>query len=601
MQRKFLGMEALLFAFVVLFTGCGNVPENSKSVAANKGQNSGVDFEALQKKAMEFVPKIGKQGGELLISSLSDPKSFNPITSGESSTSDFTMFMFEGLIKVNGASLRPEPNLAKSWEVSDDGLVWTFHMRPGIKWSDGTPITAYDVTFTFNDLVLNSSINPCPVRGNFMIEGKKVEVKALDSATVQVTLPYPYAPFIYSMMMEILPSHKYEDSVKKGKFSNELSIQTKPEQIVVSGPFMLESYVSSQKVVMKRNPFYWKKDNEGNQLPYLDKIIFKIVADYNAGLMLFLQGKIDYWSAYGGDYPELKKNESKMDYTVYRLGPNTKSNFLFFNQNTGIDKKTSKPYVDKVKLSWFQNKNFRKAVAYAMDKDNMIRIVMNGLGYPQWSPLTPSEGVYYNPDVQKYPYDLNKAKQLLKDEGFIDRDGDGIIEDKDNNKVEFSMVTNSENNVRAKIAEIIRKDLESIGMKVNFQLIDFNSMVQKMDNPPFEWEAILLGFTGTIDPHFGKNVWHSAGPTHLWNPLQEKPATVWEARIDSLFEAGVKTMDEQKRKTIYAEWQKIAADELPLIYTIIPEMILCMSDKYDNLNPTLKGDMFHNIEYIFKK
>jgi peptide/nickel transport system substrate-binding protein len=596
---KLPDMSILLIAFLMVFAGCGGgADNNTKAVLSD--QISGVDYEAIQKKAMEFVPKIGKNGGEMIISSISDPKSFNPITSGESSTSEFTQYIFEGLVKVNGATLRPEPNLAESLEVSDDGLVWTAHMRKGVLWSDGTPISAYDVTFTFNDIIYNTTINPCPVRGNFIMGGKKIKVEALDSSKVRFTLPYPYAPFAYSLMTEILPRHRFQKSVQKGTFSTELSIQTPPDQIVGSGPFLLESYISSQRVVLKRNPYYWKKDKEGNQLPYLDRIIYKIVADQNAALLLFLQGKVDFLEAKGSDYPDLKKNEAKGNYTVYRMGPNTTSNFVFFNQNTLTDSK-GKPYVDKIKYSWFNNKNFRKAVAHALDKDNMIRIVMNGLGYPQWSPLTPSEGLFYNPDVPKYPYDLEKSKELLKNEGFIDRDGDGIIEDKDGNRVEFSLITNSENNVRAKIGEIIRKDLETIGIKVHFQMVEFNSLVQKIDNPPYDWDAILLGFTGVIDPHFGMNVWHSTGATHLWNPMQKTPATPWEARIDSLFEAGVKTMDEQERKKIYGEWQNIVAEELPLIYTVIPEMILCMSNNYENLNPTLKGGMLHNIEYIFKK
>lgn len=601
MLSKLSGIYVLLITSMVGFYGCGGKTENSKGVSESSNQLTGVDYEAIQKKAIAFVPKIGKSGGEMILSSASDPKSFNPMTSSESSTSEFTQHMFEGLIKVNGATLRPEPNLAESLEVSSDGLVWTAHMRPGLLWSDGTPISAYDVTFTFNDIILNNSINPCPVRGNFIMGGKKIEVKALDSSTVRFTLPYPYAPFAYSLMQEILPRHKYEKSVKKGSFTTELSIQTPPDQIVGSGPFLLESYISSQKVVLKRNPRYWKKDKEGNALPYLDRIIYKIVADQNAALLLFLQGKVEFLEARGSDYPEVKKNEAAVDYTVYRMGPNITSNFIFFNQNSGIDPKSNKPYLDSVKYGWFTNKNFRKAVAHALDKENMIRIVMNGLGYPQWSPLTPSEGIFYNPDVPKYPYDLKKANELLKSEGFIDRDGDGVIEDKNGNKVEFSLLTNSENNVRSKIGEIIRKDLESIGIKVHFQLVEFNSLVQKIDNPPFEWDAILLGFNGVIDPHFEMNVWHSTGATHLWNPNQKKPATVWEARIDSLFDAGVRTLDEQQRRKIYAEWQNIAADELPFIYTVIPEVILCMSNKYENINPTLKGGMLHNVEYIFKK
>ena len=252
-------------------------------------------------------------------------------------------------------------------------------------------------------------------------------------------------------------------------------------------------------------------------------------------------------------------------------------------------------------MSWFTNVQFRRAIAYALDKRNMITIVMNGLGYPQWSPMTPSEGYYFNPDVPSYPYDLEKAKKLLADAGFADRDNDGVIEDADGHPVEFSFVTNSGNVVRARIAEIIRKDLEKLGCKVHFQVLEFNSLKQKIDNPPFEWDAVLLGLTGAVEPHFGKNVWHSRGTLHMWYPHQKHPATAWEVAIDSLFDRGVKEVDTEKRKEIYHEWQRIAAEQLPLIYTVLPERILCIANKFGNLNPTLNGGLLHNLEYLYVK
>jgi peptide/nickel transport system substrate-binding protein len=326
-----------------------------------------------------------------------------------------------------------------------------------------------------------------------------------------------------------------------------------------------------------------------------------VVADQNAEVLRFQRAEIDFLTARGQDYPMLKKGEEQGGYAVYRLGPATGSNFLFFNQNRGTDKTTGAPYVTPVKAAWFANKNFRKAIAYSIDKDNLVRVVMNGLGYPQWSPMTPSEGYFFNNDVSEYPYDTIKARELLLAEGFKDTNGDGILEDKNGNQVEFSFITNSGNNVRIKIAEVIRKDLERLGFKVHFQQMEFNSLVQKIDNPPFEWDAILLGLTGGVEPHFGKNVWHSSGSLHMWNPRQEKPQTSWEAVIDSLFDAGVKELDPAKRKVVYDEWQRIAADELPLIYTVLPERILCITNKFGNINPSLNGGLLHNLEQIYLK
>ena len=587
---------------ILQITGCSDGKKNAQSQASLTDTSSNkVDYLALQKKAMSFTPQIGKAGGQMILSTTSDPKSFNPITATETSTTEFTQYMYEGLLRINGVTLMPEPNLSDSWEVSPDGLIFTFHIRDGVVWSDNTPFTAYDVEFTFNDLIYNNAVSPNSSRDIFTMEGKKIGVKALDSAHVQFKLPFTYAPFLRVMSQEILPKHKYSAFVKKGSFSTALGIQTSPALMVGTGPFMLESYISSQKVIFKRNPLYWKTDSAGNKLPYINSLIYTIVSDQNAELLQFKRGEVDYLLAKGEDFPGLKKDELTSNYTVFRLGPATGSNFLVFNMNTDSDPKSGKPYVEKTKLSWFTNIKFRQAIAYSLDKENMIRIVMNGLGYPQWSPMAPSEGYYFNSKVTEFPYNIEKAKQILSEEGFKDTNGDGILEDKNGHPAEFSFVTNSGNNIRVKIAEMIRKDIESLGIKVHFQQLEFNSLVQRMDNPPYEWDAILMGLTGGPEPHSGQNVWQSSGTLHLWHPLQKQAATQWEATIDSLFDAGVKELDTTKRKALYDRWQQITSDQLPLIYTVLPERILCISNKFGNLNPSLNGGLLHNLEYIYFK
>jgi peptide/nickel transport system substrate-binding protein len=229
----------------------------------------------------------------------------------------------------------------------------------------------------------------------------------------------------------------------------------------------------------------------------------------------------------------------------------------------------------------------------------MIRIVMNGLGYPQVSPMTPAEGFFYTDSVLTYPYDLVTAKRILAEAGFTDQNGDGILEDSTGHPVELSFVTNSGNNVRVRIAEIIRKDLEALGFKVHFQQLEFNSLISKIDNPPYEWDAILLGLTGGSEPHFGRNVWHSSGGLHMWFPNQASPSTPWEKSIDSLFDAGVKELDINKRKAIYDQWQKIAADKLPLLYTVLAEQIYCINNRIKNINPSPNGGVLHNIERLY--
>jgi peptide/nickel transport system substrate-binding protein len=595
------GLCAIGVGVCMVLLGCGGKGQNTPGAGADTLAPQSVDLEALTRKAEAFVPTIGKRGGTMVLSSFSDPKSFNPVTSTEMTTTEFTSYMYEGLVRINGVTGMPEPGLAQGWDVADSGLTWTFHIRPGVRWSDSIPFSAYDVTFTFNDLIFNPKINPNSSRDMFMIEGKKIAVTALDSQTVRFSLPFQFAPFLRAMSQEILPQHAYGRFVTSGQFSNSLGIKTPPSEMVGTGPFLLESYISSQRVEFRRNPQYWRKDSSGNALPYLDKIVYMIVSDQNAELLRFQKGEIEFLSARGEDFPTLKRDAATRGYTVYRVGPATGSYFLFFNQNTNVDPASKRPYVDAKKQLWFRNKFFRQAIAHSLDKESMIRMVMNGLGYPQWGPMSPAEGYFYNPDVAKYPYDIARAKQILAEQGFRDRNGDGFLEDSSGNTVEFSFVTNSGNNVRIKLAEIIRKDFERLGFKVYFQQIEFNSLIQKIDNPPYAFDAVLLGLTGGPEPHFGRNVWNSKGSLHMWFLGQKTPSTPWEARIDSLYDAGVKELDQAKRKAIYDEWQRIVAEELPMIYTVLPDRIYCISNKFHNINPSVFGGILYNIDQIYKE
>jgi peptide/nickel transport system substrate-binding protein len=566
---------------------------------AKQADAAAVDFSAIQKKAEVFVYGTGVVGGEIVLSLFSDPRSLNPITSTEPMTADFTRLMYEGLVHINGVTLKPEPGLAASWMVSDDGLTWVFSIRPGVVWSDGAAFTAYDVEFTFNDIIYNDSINPNSARDMFMIEGKKFEVAALDSMTVRFTLPLPFAPFLRAMAQEILPKHAYQKYVKDNSFQGALRTQTPPDSMVGTGPFLFESFVPAKEISFKRNPLYWRKDTAGVRLPYLSRVGYLVVRDQKAELRGFKEGKIDYLRAKGEEFDDLKKDEPKAGHTVYRLGPASTSHFLFFNENTGRDPATGRPYVDSVKLGWFRNGNFRRAVACALDKQGMIRAALSGLGYPQWGPMSPSEGYFYNPSVSQYPYDTAKAKSLLAGAGFTDKNHDGVIEDPQGRAVEFTILTNSGNTVRGRLAEAVCKDLCALGFSVHVKLVDFAGLIDRIDNPPYDWDAALLALTGNVEPHFGKNVWQSSGYRHMWFPSQKTPSTQWEARIDSIFSAAVKELDESKRKALYDEWQRIVSEELPFIYTVLPEQVLCISNRFKNVNPSVNGGLLHDIERIY--
>lgn len=540
-----------------------------------------------------------KYGGDLVLSSASDPKSFNPILAKETSTTFITGMLFEGLTTTDAFTLLPKPNLAERWEMSPDGLKWTFHLRAGLRWSDGQPLKADDVLFTFNDLIFNPDI-PSSSKDIYTINGQPIRVEKVDDLTVRFVLPFKFAPFLRSMGQEILPQHILGPAVKAGKFNFTWGIDAKPDGIVGSGPFRLKRYVPGQRVELERNPNYWKRSSEGEALPYLDGVTVLIVPSLDVELLKFLEGSADVYGMRGMDYPLMKPQEAKRDFTIYDLGPDLGSSFVVFNQNSGTNPKTGKPFVAPHKLAWFQDVRFRRAVAHAVDRRKIIEIVKNGLGYPQYSPESPAVGYYYNDNVRKYDHDLAKSRALLKEAGFLDRNSDGILEDKDGNPLEFNLYTNADNTERVDIASIIRRDLESLGMKVNFLLVEFNTLVSKLTST-YEWDAIVLGLTGSIDPHFGQNVWLSSGQLHMWYPQQKEPATSWEKRIDELFSLGAQELDEAKRKAHYDEFQAIIAEQVPMVYTVLGARLTAVRNKFGNMKPAPFGGVLHNLEEIYIK
>ncbi|NTV28927.1 MAG: ABC transporter substrate-binding protein [Candidatus Omnitrophica bacterium] len=553
------------------------------------------------KPALELTlpTKSSRYGGELVLATTSDPRSFNPILAKETSTTTILAPVFEGLTTTDAFDLRVKPNLAERWEVGPDGLVWTFHLRPGLAWSDGVPLTADDVIFTFNDLIFNDAV-PNSARDIFTVGGKPVRVEKVDDTTVRFVLPSKFAPFLRSLGQEILPKHMLVEAVREGRFSFAWGIDTPVSRIVGTGPYRIARYLPGQKVVYEPNPYYWKKGENKDRLPYISRLTYLIVPNLDVELLKFMEGSIDAYSLRGMDYPLLKPKEQKDGFTIYDMGPDMGANFIVFNENPGKNPTSGKTFVEPYRLKWFQDVRFRRAVAYAVDRNRIIEIVKNGLGYPQYSPESPSVGFFYNAGVPKYDYDLARARALLAEAGFADRNRDGTLEDADGHPLEFNLLVNADNTERVDIAAIIRNDLESLGMKVNLQLVEFNTLVSRLTSS-FDWEAIVLGLTGSIDPHFGQNVWLSSGQLHMWYPRQTSPATEWEKRLDELFSLGAQELDENRRKTYYDEYQKIVAEEVPMIYTALGARLTAVRNKFGNLKPAVYGGVFHNMEEIYIK
>ena len=405
-------------------------------------------------------------------------------------------------------------------------------------------------------------------------------VTALDDHTVRCDLPVPFAPFLRSMGTAIYPKHILEPHVEDGTFNEVWGIDTNPTEVIGTGPFTIERYEPGERVVFRRNPDYWLADDDGNSLPYLERIVRTIVPDLQTELTRFRARETDFHGVLGEEFADIEPLQDEENFTIYRRGPGFGSEFLTFNLNPAA--------IEPSKLTWFQNTQFRQAVAHVVDRARIIDEVQHGLGYPQWSSVSPAAGDFHNPDVQRYEFNLAEANRILDDLGWLDTDGDGTREDEAGNPIVFTLVTNAQNSVREQIGTIIQQGLTDIGIETRYELIAFGDLVNRLIES-YEWEAVVIGFTGGPDPHGAIGLWHSSERLHLWNPEQMEPATTWEAEIDDLYIRASQELDHQERVKLYHRVQEIVAENLPVIFTAHGERLTAVRNVFGNTTATLYG------------
>lgn len=554
---------------------------------------NGIDY-------LQSQNEIGNFGGTLVSSTIGEgPKTFNPFNTKDNISSQMSEIMYDGLVTTNPVTGETIPKLAKSFEVKGNDYI--VHLRKGVKWSDGKPITADDVFFTWQNIIFDGFGNTS-IRDSVVVDGKLPTVKKIDDYTVKFTTPKPFAPFLRLLASPIAPKHIFEPAVKKGKayFDTFQSTNIKPETLVTSGAFRLKEYVPAQRVVYERNPNYYVINEDGKKLPYLDKLVYLIVGDVNNEVLKFEGGELDVISLQGANVARFKEMEKHSDFTVYNIGPDTGTMFLTINLNNRKND-DGKFYVNPKKQLWFSDLNFRKACDYAIDRKNMVLNVANGLGAPLFTAES-LNSIFLNKNLKPYEKDLEKSKELLRKSGFY-WDKKGHLRDKFHNHVEFDLYTNAGNTEREAIGVMVKQDLEDLGMKVNFKPIEFNSLVNKMVST-LDWDMVVMGLTGSpLEPNGGKNVWMSNGTLHMFNQRLEKDMNSkrlpWETRIDYLYEQGALAINFEDRKKYYDEYQEIVYEQKPFIYIYSPIRIVAIRNKFKNIFPTTLGGVTHNIEEIF--
>lgn len=585
-SKAFIFLLSVLCVLCVI--GCSKEAEYSEEELSDyKDENKEKILEKTTKKFGPAKYKIGKYGGTFTLTITGDPKTFNKVNGLDPDSRAAINNLSDYLADYDPYTKEWLSNVASFKVVVDeknDKLEVIYTLREELFWttSDGKvreKVTSNDVIFWYDEVDGDPNLQQPGFAQQFVTlkDGSeaRIEIEKIDEKSFKFKFPRIINDPVLSTNMDFGPAFVYEKAKKEGGIDSLLKVHTidkKVAEIPSMGPFHMISYTPGVEIVLKRNPNYWKKDKKGNNLPYIENLVYKIVADNNTEFLLFKQGKTDYYKVRQIDLEELV-NKDKKDYTVYFGGTAQDSGFICFNQNpTNLAKKY---------YEWFSKTKFRQAMSSLLNRERIINQIYRGLGEPA-EYLFARSNPYFDENIkQKYLFNPEKALTLLKEIGFNRKD-DGFMYDEFGNKVEFEINPAAESNTGIDIANIFADELKNVGITLKVRPMDFQKIIE-MSDKTFDYHSIMMRFGPIMFPSQGSNVWPSKGNYHLWRPMQEKPATEWEARIDYLYNEGMFTIDKKEAKKIYDEYQEIILEQTPLIYFVYPYSFVAVSSKWQNV------------------
>ena len=500
---------------------------------------------------------LAQTGGELRFCLRTEPKTFNPLKVEDEASGAIRYLTGGVLVRVNRQTQDLEPELAVSWKVSKDGRQISFRLRSGVLFSDGTPFTAADVAYTMQQL-MDPALHS-PTGDAFRSGTGSVETKVISPTQISIKFP-----------AQVAGLDRLFDQVAI------LSQHSPKKEMAVLGPFMVADYKAGSTVFLKRNPNYWKSDERGRKLPYLDSIQLDIQPNRDVEMLRFKRGELDLINSLDSEY--FDKLAATSPQLVHDAGASLDSEQLWFNQ-------VSKSPIPAFKKNWFHSANFRSAISEAVNREDLSRIVFHGHAQPAVGPFSPANKFWFNARLKPQPYSPDAALKALQSEGF--RMENGTLKDKDGNAVVFSIITNAGNKYRERMAVMIQDDLQKIGIHVNVVTLDFPSLIERMTQS-FDYEAILLGLTNVdLDPNGEMNVWLSSSENHQWNPQEKSPETPWEAEIDRLMKLQASSNDAGKRKEAFDRVQEIVVEQEPFIFLVNKNALSAVSTAVHGASPVI--------------
>lgn len=506
--------------------------------------------------------------GELVWTIGYDPKTFDPAKVDDEESETVRYLTAGVLLRFNRLTQKVEPELAKTWSLSPDGKTITFSLRPGLEFSDGSSLTARDAAWSLRRVL--SPATAAPVAEEF-VSPAGVTVDTPNDRTVVVRLP--------------------RRVVAIGKVFDEIAIEPagRPsEGRITSGPFVVAHYRRSLYVRLRRNPHYEGRDAAGNALPYASGIRLDIEENMEQQVRLLLRGDYDLIDSLPPDYFELLRKRAPA--IVRDLGPSLNTEQMWFNQ-------ASASPLPEWEKAWFQNRTFRVAVSQAIHRADLARIAYLGHATPAYSFISPANALWYNRSLSAPKTDVAAAKAGLAAAGFRLRGP--VLMDATGHPVKFSILTNSGNEAREKMATLMQQDLAALGMQVTVVTLDFPALIERLMHTQ-DYEACLLGIENVDpEPNAMMNIWLSSSPNHQWNPSEKTPATPWEAEIDRLMQLQAASAVERERKKDIDRVQQIVADEQPFIYLVYPNALVAFSPRLLGVQPAvLEPRLTWNIEQL---
>jgi peptide/nickel transport system substrate-binding protein len=520
------------------------------------------------------------RGGQIVSSFRGEPRTFNRYVAADSASELLSVLLQARLVRINRSTFELEPWLAEKWESSADGRTHTLHLRPGLTWSDEAPLTADDVLFSLR-AVYDPKVNSV-LAASLTAGGQPIKATAPDPQTVVLTFAAPSGRGIRMLDgLPILPKHKLEASLAAGTFASAYNTGTPPAEIVGAGPFVLREYQPGQRVVMDRNPRYFRKAEDGTQLPYLDRLIVQIVPEQNAELLRIQSGETDLTSSElrPEDYVPIKRAEEEGRLRMIELGVGPDPDAFWFCLKPEVKGKDPR-------FAFVSRPEFRRAISYAVDREAFAETVFLGAAVPVWGPITPGNTRWFWPDIPRYPHNVETAKMLLRELGLEDRNGNGVVEDAKGTEARFTVITQRGIGWYERGTAVVRDELARVGIAMEIAPLELGALVQRIQS--CDYDAMYYRPLMTdLDPAGNMDFWLSSGSSHFWNMSQKTPATDWERRIDTLMLEQAAELDPARREMQFRAVQKILAENLPVLHFAAPRMYLAHSARLRGVVPSI--------------